>query len=150
MIAALVYGLTAIALLVAAWAAWRLYHGLRAETSADVSTDHHDFAYQTWNTCPDCGHSWPEAVTTPGLLHRTRLCQTCAAPFRSSNGHLVRLVHSAVCDELTYRTYRANRLRRPDIAPERWCLVFDDAERFEARYQREPGNCASARKEVRS
>lgn len=83
---ALVYILAVIALLVAAAAAWRLYHELRAETSADVATDH-DFAHQTWNTCPDCGHSWPDAVSTHGLLHRTRLCHACAAPPRSTNGH---------------------------------------------------------------
>ena len=32
---------------------------------------------QTWNTCPKCGHEWCDEVATPGLIHRTRLCDMC-------------------------------------------------------------------------
>lgn len=32
---------------------------------------------QTWNDCPDCGKSWKDRIPTPGLLHRTRLCEEC-------------------------------------------------------------------------
>lgn len=32
---------------------------------------------ETWNTCPSCNHSWKDKVATPGLLHRTRLCENC-------------------------------------------------------------------------
>jgi hypothetical protein len=34
-------------------------------------------ANETWNTCPECGHEWADDAPTPGLLHRTRLCETC-------------------------------------------------------------------------
>ena len=34
--------------------------------------------FQTWNTCPDCGSRWRDDVPTPGLLHRTQLCDHCA------------------------------------------------------------------------
>jgi hypothetical protein len=29
----------------------------------------------------------------------------------------------ATVDELTYRSYRANRLRSPEVLPERWALL---------------------------
>jgi hypothetical protein len=32
---------------------------------------------QTWNICPDCGHSWTDRVPTPGILHRTQRCTAC-------------------------------------------------------------------------
>ena len=32
---------------------------------------------QTWNTCPSCGVNWKDEKATPGLLHRTRLCEKC-------------------------------------------------------------------------
>jgi hypothetical protein len=32
---------------------------------------------ETWNTCPECGKSWKDDISTPGLLHRTRLCDKC-------------------------------------------------------------------------
>ena len=43
--------------------------------------------------------------------------------------------------ELTYVSYRVNRDRRPDIAVERWKLVYapGDVDHMEARYQREKG-----------
>lgn len=31
----------------------------------------------TWNTCPNCGHNWKDAKSTPGLIHRSRLCGQC-------------------------------------------------------------------------
>lgn len=32
---------------------------------------------ETWNDCPDCGKAWKDEVSTPGLIHRTRLCNEC-------------------------------------------------------------------------
>lgn len=32
---------------------------------------------ETWNDCPECGKSWKDNIPTPGLLHRTRLCEKC-------------------------------------------------------------------------
>lgn len=32
---------------------------------------------QTWNTCPNCGKEWEDTVPTPGLIHRTRICDDC-------------------------------------------------------------------------
>jgi len=32
---------------------------------------------ETWNTCPKCERSWKDYIPTPGLIHRTRLCQEC-------------------------------------------------------------------------
>lgn len=40
-------------------------------------------------------------------------------------------------DRLMYASYRANRLRSPEVAPERWALVFSSIEEFEERFQRE-------------
>lgn len=31
----------------------------------------------TWNDCPECGKAWKDEIATPGLLHRTRLCDKC-------------------------------------------------------------------------
>jgi len=66
------YGLVALALIGAVYAAWGLYR----EQRADVTTDRR-FPHQTWNTCPECRRSWPDDVPTPGLLHRTRRCPAC-------------------------------------------------------------------------
>jgi hypothetical protein len=33
----------------------------------------------TWNTCPDCGKKWKDKKPTPGLIHRTTLCDDCKA-----------------------------------------------------------------------
>lgn len=38
--------------------------------------------HETANTCPMCGDQWTDAVPTPGLLHRTRLCARCGAEAR--------------------------------------------------------------------
>jgi hypothetical protein len=41
---------------------------------------------QTWNDCPACGKSWKDAIATPGLIHRTRLCSECAEKIKH-NAH---------------------------------------------------------------
>ena len=46
--------------------------------------------------------------------------------------------------ELSYKSYRYNRERAPDISAQSWALVFIDAEEFEARYQREISNARQA------
>lgn len=43
----------------------------------------------------------------------------------------------AVIDALTFASYRFNRDRSPEIAPERWGRIFAGVEALEARYQRE-------------
>ena len=44
-----------------------------------------------------------------------------------------------VLDELTYRSYREQRLTAPHVAPERWARVYEgvDVAALEARFQRE-------------
>lgn len=37
---------------------------------------------QTWNDCPSCGKVWHDEVATPGLIHRTRLCDKCKGLIR--------------------------------------------------------------------
>ncbi len=32
---------------------------------------------ETWNDCPQCGTAWKDKFSTPGLIHRTRLCYKC-------------------------------------------------------------------------
>lgn len=39
-----------------------------------------------------------------------------------------------IIDELTYRSYAHNREANPEIAPERWALIFDRGYIYEARY----------------
>lgn len=34
---------------------------------------------ETWNDCPKCGKAWKDKIPTPGLLHRTRLCDRCSS-----------------------------------------------------------------------
>lgn len=47
----------------------------------------------------------------------------------------------SVLDELTYRCYRYNRLRSPDITPTLWQRVFGTATtQLEQRYQTEVPN----------
>ena len=38
-------------------------------------------------------------------------------------------------DRLLYASYSAQRDHAPDIAPNRWALIFDDWQAFEAEYQ---------------
>ena len=40
-------------------------------------------------------------------------------------------------DELTYRSYKYNRDRSPEISAKSWAHVFVDAEKYERRYQEE-------------
>jgi hypothetical protein len=40
-------------------------------------------------------------------------------------------------DELTYRHYVWQRVTCPRITPGQWAVVFDDAAKWEARYQAE-------------
>ena len=42
-----------------------------------------------------------------------------------------------VIDELMYASYRFNRLNSPDITPERWATVFDNAAAYENAFQTE-------------
>jgi hypothetical protein len=53
---------------------------VRNGRSAGDATDGHESAShaETWNTCPDCGFKWKDDTSTPGLLHRTRMCAVCA------------------------------------------------------------------------
>jgi hypothetical protein len=39
-------------------------------------------------------------------------------------------------DELTYASYKFNRERSPNIAPERWARIFPEAVALEKRFQR--------------
>jgi hypothetical protein len=45
----------------------------------------------------------------------------------------------ATVDKLTYASYRANRLRSPEVLPERWALLpcFALIDELEARFQKE-------------
>jgi hypothetical protein len=45
----------------------------------------------------------------------------------------------AQVDKLTYASYRANRLRSPEVLPERWALLpcFALIDELEARFQKE-------------
>src|SRR5262245_38313178 len=42
------------------------------EVRSDKTTDN-----QTWNDCPRCRKTWKDEIPTPGLIHRTRLCEEC-------------------------------------------------------------------------
>lgn len=44
---------------------------------------------------------------------------------------------SQVVDYLTYRNYFFNRVRSPEISPERWARIYPNAAELEARYQQE-------------
>jgi len=32
---------------------------------------------ETWNNCPVCGKNWKSVPPIQGILHRTRICQSC-------------------------------------------------------------------------
>lgn len=40
-------------------------------------------------------------------------------------------------EDLLYASYAFNRVNRPDITPEKWALVYDNAAELEERYQAE-------------
>jgi len=40
-------------------------------------------------------------------------------------------------DELIYRSYAYNRQLRPEIAPERWAKIYENAEAMEKRFKEE-------------
>ncbi len=40
-------------------------------------------------------------------------------------------------DELTYSCYQFNRLRSPEISPDRWSKIFQNADTLERRLQQE-------------
>lgn len=42
-----------------------------------------------------------------------------------------------IVDELTFRSYRAQRQARPDIQPERWWAIYGDITALEARFRKE-------------
>jgi hypothetical protein len=42
---------------------------------------------QTWNDCPKCGKAWPDEFATPGVIHRTRLCDDCAKKKTDCSNH---------------------------------------------------------------
>lgn len=42
-----------------------------------------------------------------------------------------------IIDHLTFASYRFNRDRSPEVAPEQWGRIFAGVEKLEARYQRE-------------
>lgn len=39
-----------------------------------------------------------------------------------------------IIDELTYRSYVHNRITFPDVAPERWALIYPNVPDMERRY----------------
>lgn len=41
----------------------------------DITTPYSNI--QTGNTCPECGKQWLDDKPTPGIIHRTRLCEEC-------------------------------------------------------------------------
>ncbi len=47
------------------------------------------------------------------------------------------LTSGSIVDELTYRSYAANRQLSPEITPERWTAVYPNALSLEERYQQE-------------
>jgi hypothetical protein len=40
-------------------------------------------------------------------------------------------------DTLTYASYKANRLRSPEVTPERWALIYHTVYEMEERFQKE-------------
>ena len=43
----------------------------------------------------------------------------------------------ATIDRLIYLSYVAQREHSPDVAPNRWAIIFDDWQEFEVEYQRD-------------
>lgn len=46
----------------------------------------------------------------------------------------------ALVDYLTYASYKANRLRSPEVTPERWALIYHTVGEMEERFQKELTN----------
>lgn len=42
-----------------------------------------------------------------------------------------------IIDELTFRRYAHNRMRAPEVSPERWAKIFTNGPAMEERFQRE-------------
>ena len=42
-----------------------------------------------------------------------------------------------IVDDMTYASYKFNRLNRPDISPEKWATIFRDGATLEKWYQKE-------------
>ena len=51
--------------------------------------------------------------------------------------HLTPNATDATIGRLLYRSYVAQRLHSPDVAPARWAVIFDDWQAFEVKYQRD-------------
>ncbi|HYV51911.1 MAG TPA: hypothetical protein VE971_01340 [Candidatus Eisenbacteria bacterium] len=49
-----------------------MYKNQKLFVTSDLIKDN-----QTWNTCPKCLKDWQDFHATPGLLHRTRICDEC-------------------------------------------------------------------------
>jgi hypothetical protein len=43
----------------------------------EIRTNVKSICQETWNDCPQCGEAWKDPKPTPGLLHRTVLCDLC-------------------------------------------------------------------------
>lgn len=41
----------------------------------DITSPNHQT--ETWNTCPECGKSWQTIPSIPGVIHRTKQCDSC-------------------------------------------------------------------------
>jgi len=42
----------------------------------DITSPNH--VGETWNTCPECGKNWESIPPIPGVIHRTKMCESCA------------------------------------------------------------------------
>lgn len=42
-----------------------------------------------------------------------------------------------IVDDMTYASYKFNRLNRPDISPEKWATIYRDGAVLEKWYQKE-------------
>lgn len=47
------------------------------------------------------------------------------------------MTYGELIDELTYRSYAYNRLRSPDISPERWSKIYGDTKLMEIKFHNE-------------
>ena len=46
----------------------------------------------------------------------------------------IRMTYQALTDELTYRSYRFNRLNAPEVEPIRWAAIFSGWRLLEERF----------------